>query len=125
MRPRRSREYKSSLIKNPQGTEDFDAKGLAELFEASLGIRLRTPRSRLARAISEILNNKLTPTRLYNEVGNFVTDVSNKLMDDSPEIIEKILAFGECGYLLCPGTADGSVCPGLDAHPKDGEKDKE
>jgi hypothetical protein len=42
--------------------------------------------------------------------------VSNKMNDDSPEIIEKILAFGECGFILCPGTTDGSVCPGPDAH---------
>jgi hypothetical protein len=86
-------------------------------------VDLVAERVKLAAAISEILSNPLTPTRLYNEVGNFITDVSNKMNDDSPEIIEKILAFGECGFILCPGTTDGSVCPGPDAHPKDSEKD--
>ena len=74
-------------------------------------------RVNLANAIAEILNNPLTPPRLYNAVGNFVCDISSQLHDDSPELIARALAFGNCGYVGCPGAEKGTICPGPEAHP--------
>lgn len=74
-------------------------------------------RASLAEAISEILNNPTTPVGLRESVGDFVCDISGQLNDDSPEFIANALAFGNCGYDNCPGTTDGSTCPGTTAHP--------
>lgn len=52
-------------------------------------------RAKLAHAISTILNSEETPVLLYNCVGDFVTDISTPLLNDSPEVIEKALALGE------------------------------
>jgi hypothetical protein len=66
---------------------------------------------------TEILNNDLTPARLHRDVGTFYTDISNRIYFDTLPKIREALAFGECGYAGCPGTTDGTVCPGPKAHP--------
>ncbi len=75
-------------------------------------------RQQLAEAISTVLRSPLTAPQLYQPVADFVTEISSALLDNSPEMIEKALALGMCGG-MCPGTRDGSVCPGPEAHPPD------
>jgi hypothetical protein len=73
-------------------------KILADLFCLTSGNQFTlhlSEREKLARAISEILNSKITPGPLRNAVGDFVTDICTPLLDDSPEIIEKALALEE------------------------------
>jgi hypothetical protein len=78
----------------------------------------------LSWAISHILNSSAAPARLRQSVGEFVTDISTPLLDDSQEIIEKALGFGQCGYGLCPGSDDPlNPCPGPDAHEKEERTD--
>ncbi len=90
-------------------------KLLADLFSQTRMLRRPNDRERIALAIEEILNNDLTPERLHRDVGNFYCDISNKLNVDTAERISEALAFGECGFVACPGTTDGSVCPGPDS----------
>lgn len=81
--------------------------------------------SNLARSIAHILSSSLSPARLKREVGDFVNDISSRI-DDSPERVEKVLAYGQCGYLLCPGSDDPlNPCPGPDSSGKHvGEKEE-
>jgi len=96
-------------------------KPLAKRRKAHAKAQASASRQRLARAISEILHNEHTAPRLLQDVGNFVTDISTPLLDDSPAMIEKALALGQCGYTTCPGTRNGRVCSGPNAHPPDKE----
>ncbi len=77
------------------------AKNLRNLFEVTDGVfTLRlSEREKLAKAISEILNNKLTPVPLYNSVGDFTTEITRLLLDNGPEVIEKALAKSESVFV--------------------------
>lgn len=99
---------------------NFDETALANLFCVTQRLDLdrnpTTPRGRLAAALAEIMSNDLTPERLHRDVGNFITDISTQLLDDSEEMIDKALAFGNCGFVKCPGRDEGTVCPGPESH---------
>ncbi len=116
------KDGKVTVADNPNPHFQDLRRNLANLLlftQGNFSLR-QSDRERLAEAISEILNNDLTPVRLHNELADFVTEISSQLMDDSPEIISKALAFGNCGMGRdCPGTTDGSVCPGPEMHPPD------
>lgn len=78
----------------------------------------------LAHAISRIVKSPIAPERLQREVSNFVMDTSGSLLDDSPEMIEKALGFGMCGYAGCSGSGDPlNPCSGPDcpSHTQSGE----
>ncbi|MBA3569089.1 MAG: hypothetical protein H0W28_07040 [Pyrinomonadaceae bacterium] len=101
-------------------TQDFDEQLLADLFALTDGCFSLdlSKRAELAQALSTVLHSPLTAPRLFNAVGDFVTEISTPLLDDSPEMIEMALRRGQCGYGSdCPGAKDGSVCAGPETHP--------
>jgi hypothetical protein len=99
----------------PEESKAARRKMLADLFSQTQMLNRPDERERLALAMSEILNNDLTPERLHRDVGNFYCDISNRLNVDTTERISEALAFGECGFTSCAGTTDGTVCPGPDS----------
>ncbi len=81
-------------------------------------------RAELARHLAGVMANPLTPTRLRDCVGNFISDEGSKYLSqiqDTAPYIERVLARGGCGYILCPGSNDGT-CPGPQAHKKGGAR---
>jgi hypothetical protein len=55
----------------------------------------------------------LTPTRIFNDVGDFLTDEWSEIMpqmERDPEFVKRILDRGTCGYVLCPGKGCKGQC---------------
>jgi hypothetical protein len=103
--------------------QEFDRRALADLFAVSKMLRLdvdENSTAALASLIAAILAHPAAPSRLYQEVANFVNDVSQEHLNEichTKHFIEKSLERGSCGYVLCPGSTDG-VCPGPESHKK-------
>jgi len=84
-------------------------------FQKDFTLRL-SERAELAHAISTVLKSRLTPPRLEQVVGDFITDTTNSMLHEwqnSPETVERVLASGQCGYGSCEGTNDESICGAL------------
>jgi hypothetical protein len=102
---------------------DLSRRSLAKLFAVSKMLRLdvdENSTAALASLIAAILAHPAAPSRLYQEVANFVNDVSQEHLNEichTKHFIEKSLERGSCGYVLCPGSTDG-VCPGPESHKK-------
>ncbi len=84
---------KVTIVENPNPHFQDIRRNMANLLLFTQGALRMSARAKLAHAISTILNSEETPVLLYNAVGDFVTDISTPLLDDSPEIIEKALAL--------------------------------
>lgn len=114
------------------GQGDYDAENLKPLFQKTKLFNLndieQNTVANLSWAIAHVLNSPITPARLKQKVGEFVTDISSPIFDDSQEIVEQALGFGQCGYAGCPGSDDPlKPCPGPDtsgAHVGEQEHDK-
>jgi hypothetical protein len=81
-------------------------------------------RAELAEHIAAIVADPLTPAYLYEATMNFLTSESSELWAEmlvTAPIIERVLERGGCGYILCPGSKDGT-CPGPQAHKKGGAR---
>ncbi len=70
-------------------------------------------RLELAKLIVAIMAHPLTPTRLFNELSDFLCDESSELipeMEREPEYILRLLNRGTCGYAMCPGGGCKGEC---------------